>query len=92
MPLTDTFIRQVKYTGKPVKHTDGLALHLLVNEAGKYWRVSYRFNGKQRVLALGVYPTVTLAKARQLRDEARRLLRAYPSRPAERHAMMPHTK
>jgi integrase len=74
MPLTDTFVRQIKYTGKPVKYSDSRALHLLVKEAGKYWRMSYRFNGKQRLLALGVYPTITLAKARQLRDEARQLL------------------
>lgn len=74
MPLTDTFVRQVKYAGKPVKYSDSLALHLLVKETGKYWRMSYRFNDKQRLLALGVYPTTTLAKARQLRDDARRLL------------------
>lgn len=78
MALTDTFVRQVKHSGKPAgdKHTDGLALYLLVKAAGKYWRMSYRFNGKQRLLALGVYPTVTLAKARQLRDEARKLVSA----------------
>jgi integrase len=76
MALTDTFVRQVKHSGKPAgdKYTDGLALYLLVKAAGKYWRMSYRFNGKQRLLALGVYPTVTLAKARQLRDEARKLI------------------
>ncbi|SDE53790.1 protein of unknown function [Massilia sp. PDC64] len=78
MALTDTFVRQVKHSGKPAgdKYTDGLALYLLVKAAGKYWRLSYRFNGKQRLLALGVYPTVTLAKARQLRDEARKLVSA----------------
>jgi integrase len=76
MPLTDTFVRQLKHTGKPagVKYSDTLALYLHVKESGKYWRMSYRFNGKQRLLALGVYPTVTLARARQLRDEARQLV------------------
>lgn len=73
MPLTDTFVRQVKHSGKPAgdKHTDGLALYLFVNAAGKYWRMNYRFDGKQKTLALGVYPAVTLAKARKLRDKAR---------------------
>ncbi|ALK98983.1 integrase [Massilia sp. WF1] len=76
MPLTDTRVRQLKHTGKPTgdKYTDSRSLHLLVKEAGKYWRMSYRFDGKQRTLALGVYPSVTLAKARQLRDQARQLL------------------
>jgi integrase len=73
MPLTDTFVRQVKHSGKPAgdKHTDGLALYLFVNTAGKYWRMNYRFDSKQKTLALGVYPAVTLAKARKLRDKAR---------------------
>jgi integrase len=78
MALTDTFVRQVKHSGKPTgdKYADGLALYLHVKEAGKYWRMSYRFGGKQRLLALGVYPTVTLAEARQLRDDARKLVKA----------------
>lgn len=73
MPLTDTFIRQVKHSGKPAgdKHTDGQGLFLLVNASGKYWRLNYRFAGKQKTLALGVYPAVSLAKARQRRDQAR---------------------
>jgi integrase len=76
MALTDTFVRQVKHSGAPAgdKHTDGQALHLLVKASGKYWRLSYRFNGKQKTLALGVYPAVSLAKARTRRDAARTLL------------------
>jgi len=76
MALTDTFIRQVKHSGAPAgdKHTDGQGLFLLVKAAGKYWRMSYRFTGKQKTLALGVYPAVSLAKARKRRDEARELL------------------
>jgi integrase len=76
MALTDTFIRQVKHSGAPAgdKHTDGQGLFLLVKDAGKYWRMSYRFVGKQKTLALGVYPAVSLAKARQRRDKARELL------------------
>lgn len=76
MALTDTFIRKVKHSGAPAgdKHTDSQALHLLVKAAGKYWRLSYRYDGKQKTLALGVYPQVSLAQARSRRDEARRLL------------------
>ena len=76
MALTDTFIRQVKHTGAPAgdKHTDGDGMFLLVKAAGKYWRMSYRYANKQKTLALGVYPAVSLAKARKRRDEAREKL------------------
>ncbi|RZT04579.1 Integrase [Duganella sp. CF402] len=76
MPLTDTFVRQVKHTGAPVgdKYTDGQGMFLLVKAAGKYWRMNYRFADKQKTLAIGVYPAVSLAKARKRRDEARELL------------------
>jgi integrase len=76
MALTDTFTRQVKHTGRPAgdKHSDGHGLYLHVTAAGKYWRMAYRFAGKQKTLALGVYPEVTLAKARQRREKARELL------------------
>ena len=78
MALTDTFLKQVKHSGAPAgdKHTDGKALHLLVTAAGKYWRMSYRFDGKQKTLALGVYPAVSLAGARIRREAARKLLAA----------------
>lgn len=70
MALTDTFIKTVKSNGTAAgeKHTDGQGLYLHVKEAGKYWRMAYRFAGKQKTLALGVYPAVSLAKARQRRD------------------------
>ena len=76
MALTDTFVKQVKHSGKLAgeKHTDGKAMYLLVNATGKYWRMSYRFDGKQKTLALGVYPAVSLANARERRDNARRLI------------------
>lgn len=55
--------------------TDGNGMHLLVHPNGsKYWRLQYRFGGKQKMLALGVYPAVSLADARARRDEARKLL------------------
>ena len=73
MALTDTFVNNIKHTGSSTgdKHTDGQGLYLHVKEPGKYWRMSYRFNGKQKLLAFGVYPSVSLAKARQRRDKAR---------------------
>lgn len=76
MALTDTFVKNIKPTEAPTgdKHTDGQGLYLHVKAAGKYWRMSYRFDGKQKTLAFGVYPAVTLAKARQRREKARELL------------------
>lgn len=86
MPLTDTFIRQAKYSGAKAgdKHSDGGGLHLLVNAAGKYWRMNYRFLGKQKTLSLGVYPAVSLANARKGRDQARELLAAGKDPSAEK--------
>lgn len=80
MALTDTFIRQVKHTGAAAgdKYTDAHGMFLLVKAAGKYWRMNYRFDGKQKTLALGVYPVVSLAQARERREDARRLLAAIP--------------
>ena len=71
--LTDTFVRHVKPIDSEAgeKHTDGQGLYLHVKQAGKYWRMNYRFDGKQKTLAIGVYPAVSLAKARQRRDKAR---------------------
>ena len=76
MALTDTFVKNVKPTGAVAgdKHADGLGLYLHVKEAGKYWRMNYRFTGKQKTLALGVYPEVSLAKARKRREIAREQL------------------
>lgn len=76
MALGDTFVRQVKHSGKPSgdKYTDGGGMYLLVSAAGKYWRMDYRLDGKRRTLALGVYPDVSLAKARQRREKAREQL------------------
>lgn len=76
MALTDTFLRSVKHSGATAgdKYTDGQALYLHVKAAGKYWRMNYRYIGKQKTLALGVYPAVPLAEARKRRDDARALL------------------
>lgn len=76
MALTDTFVKNIKPGTAEAgdKHSDGQGLYLHVKAAGKYWRMNYRFTGKQKTLALGVYPAVSLAKARQRRDKARELL------------------
>lgn len=75
MPLTDTRIRNTKPKSKPYKLSDGGGMYLLVKpDGGRYWRLDYRFVGKRRTLALGVYPTVTLSDARTSRQEARRFL------------------
>lgn len=78
MPLTDLLIRKLKHSGKPSgdKYSDGRALYLLVKESNKYWRMNYRFNGKHKTLSLGIYPEVSLALARELSADARKLLRA----------------
>ena len=56
------------------KHFDGGGLFLHVTAAGRYWRLKYRVAGKEKLLALGVYPEVSLADARKRRDEARRVI------------------
>jgi integrase len=75
MALTDTHIRNAKPKAKPYKISDGGGMYLLVTPDGaRYWRLDYRFSGKRRTLALGVYPTTTLCSARFRRAEARALL------------------
>ncbi|MFV9712873.1 MULTISPECIES: tyrosine-type recombinase/integrase [Pantoea] len=75
MALTELKVRNTKPSDKPVKLTDGNGMHLLITTNGsKYWRFQYRFAGKQKILALGVYPEVSLSEARRRRDEARQLV------------------
>ena len=77
MPLTDTACKKATCPeGRPsVRLADEKALYLEVTAAGgKYWRWKYRYGGKEKRLALGVYPDVTLAQAREARDEARKAL------------------
>lgn len=77
MPLTDKAVKNAKAGDKPVKLFDGGGMFLLVTPAGqRYWRLKYRVNGKEKLLALGVYPDVSLAVARKKRDEAREKLAA----------------
>ena len=75
MPLTDIAIKKVAPRDKPFRLADGKGLALLVHpNGGKYWQLRYRFAGKGKLLALGVYPDVSLADARARRDDARKLL------------------
>jgi integrase len=74
MPLSDTAARNAKAKEKPYKLADEKGMYLLVNKAGKYWRFDYRFEGKRKTFALGVYPDVSLKEAREKRDEARKLI------------------
>ncbi|CAL95301.1 tyrosine-type recombinase/integrase [Azoarcus olearius] len=77
MPLTDTQIKSLKPDAKAKKYADEKGLFLLVQPSGgKLWRVKCRFVGKEKSLAFGGYPDVTLKAARERRDEARKLLAA----------------
>ncbi len=74
-PLSDLAIRRAKPSGKTQKLFDGGGLYLEISPVGgRWWRLKYRFGGKEKRLALGVYPEVTLALARNRREDARRLL------------------
>jgi integrase len=75
MPLTDTAIKAAKPAAKPYKLFDERGLYLLVDpRGGRLWRLKYRLDGREKLLAIGAYPDLSLAKARERRDEARRLL------------------
>lgn len=75
MALTDLAVKGAKPETRPQKLSDERGLFLLINPTGgKYWRWSYRFDGKQKTLALGTYPDVSLLDARNRRDDARKLL------------------
>ncbi len=74
MALTDIAVRRANTAGK---YADGRGLYLHVAPAGgKYWRYAYRFNAKQKTLALGTYPDISLAKAREIHQAARSQLAA----------------
>lgn len=75
MKLTDVKIKQSKAKEKDYKLSDGRGLFLLVAKTGsKYWRMKYRFAGKEKLLSIGVYPEISLKKARKATNEARELL------------------
>ena len=75
MKLSDISVRKSKAESKAYKLSDGGGMYLEVMPSGsKYWRLKYRFNGKEKKLALGVYPDVSLALARERMHDARKLL------------------
>lgn len=75
MPLQDATVRTAKPEAKPYKMGDERGLFILVHPNGsKYWRMKYRIDGKEKLLALGVYPEVGLKEARERRDDARKIL------------------
>lgn len=75
MALTDFQIKNLKYTGKPMKLADGGGLYLYLSASGKkLWRLGYYFERKAKVLSFGEYPVVTRQKAREKRTEAKQLL------------------
>ncbi|WP_368772905.1 Arm DNA-binding domain-containing protein, partial [Pseudomonas aeruginosa] len=72
MPLTDSAARTAKPREKLYRLSDTLGLSLEITPtSSKLWRFRYRFAGKPKMISLGAYPAVTLAKARELRDVAR---------------------
>lgn len=77
MALTDVKVKTAKPKEKPYKLADGSGMYLLINTNGsKYWRMKYRFAGKEKMLSIGVYPDISLADAREKRSEARKILAA----------------
>lgn len=74
-PLTDIQVNKAKPKERDFKLADGGGLYLLVTTAGgKLWRFKYRFADKEKLLAIGSYPEISLSDARMHREEARRLL------------------
>jgi integrase len=77
MPLSAVAVSNAKPREKPYKLSDDRGLFLLVTPKGhRYWRFKYRFDGKEKILAFGVYPDVSLADAREKRDAARKVVAA----------------
>lgn len=76
MKLTDARCKGAKSASKPYKIFDGNGLYLeVVPNGSKYWRLKYRFNGKEKKLAIGTYPFYSLAEARSKSDDAKRLIK-----------------
>lgn len=87
-PLTDRRIRQTKPADKPIKLADGGGMYVLLRPDGsRYWRLDYRFDGKRKTLALGVYPEVSLSEARKRRRAAKSLLAQGRDPSAEKQAI-----
>ncbi len=75
MALTDVAIRNAKPGEKAIKLADGAGMFLLITPAGgKLWRLKYRIDGREKLLAIGAYPEIGLSEARKRREEARALI------------------
>jgi len=75
LPLTDTAVRNLKPKAKSSRFFDERGLYLEVSPSGgKWWRLKYRFGGKEKRLSLSVYPDVGLKDARERRDRSRKLI------------------
>ena len=75
MNLSDVFLRNLKGTGTAQKHSDVGGLFIFVTPSGKkYWRMAYRFGGKQKLLSFGEYPLISLREVRDKRETAKKLL------------------
>ena len=96
MSLSDAKVKAVKVPEgkKQLKLFDGGGLHLLVKPTGKYWRLKYRFAGKERTLALGVYPSMSLKEARNKRADAKKKLEMNidPSQAKQQERRAKHTE
>jgi integrase len=87
MPLTDTELKATRAKPKTQRLFDGGGLYLeVLPSGGRYWRMKYRFDSREKRLALGTYPETTLRRARERRDEARQLLAEGLDPGAERKA------
>ncbi|MEE8056340.1 MAG: Arm DNA-binding domain-containing protein [Pseudomonadales bacterium] len=92
MALTDTKAKQAKPKDKTYRLSDERGMYLEITKAGgKYWRLKYRYGGKEKRLAIGVYPEVSLKQARDLRDAARIQLKDGIDPSAHKRAMK-HTQ
>jgi len=70
--LTDAQVRKIRPIDKKKRYSDEKGLYLEVTPSGgRFWRLKYRFNGRESTLTIGSYPEVSLAQARRVRDEAR---------------------
>lgn len=90
MALTDLAIRNAKPRAKPYKMDDAFGLFVLIQPSGgRLWRFKYRFEGREKKLAIGTYPVIGLAETRRRRDQARELLAAGkdPSRERQREKL-----
>lgn len=93
LPLTDVAIRNARPKPKPYKLGDSHGLFLLVQPTGgRLWRLKYRLDGKEKKLALGIYPEVGLAEARRRRMEARELLAAGKDPAREKQRQKLHSR